>query len=119
MSKKKKSKNSDYHYLQRQYAEQREQREKAERDSKKKTRRLLNWLSFLLIVVSVIMAFYSYMNKATELAPIYTLTSAIAMMLMAWTAKDTRPTFYKVGMGIGVVLIVLTYFTTKQAGFLF
>ena len=117
-NKKKKSKNSDYHYMQRQYEAQREEREKAERDSKKKIRRLINLGSFILIVISLGLAIYSYSNQRNDLAPIYTVTSAVAMMLMAWNSKDTRPTFCKVGMGIGVAMILLAYLFTRQSGIL-
>ncbi|MBO5995166.1 MAG: hypothetical protein J6Q41_06610 [Firmicutes bacterium] len=117
-NKKKKNKNSDYHYMQRQYEAQREEREKAERDSKKKIRRLISLASFLLIVASLVMAVISYSNNRNDLAPIYTVTSAAAMMLMAWNSKDTRPTFYKVGMGLGVAMIFLAYYFTRQGGLL-
>ena len=117
-NKKKKSKNSDYRYLQRQYEEQREQREKAERDSKRKIKRLLGLASFLLVVISLGLAIFSLSNQRSDLAPIYTVTSAAAMMLMAWTGKETRPTFYNVGMGLGVAMLLLAYLFTRQNGLL-
>ncbi|MBQ4467206.1 MAG: hypothetical protein II918_03195 [Firmicutes bacterium] len=117
-NKKKKSKNSDYHYMQRQYEAQREEREKAERDSKRKLRRLVSLGSFIMIVISLGLAIYATTQHKNDLAPIYTVTSAVAMMLMAWNSKDTRPTFYKVGMGLGVAMILLAYYFTRQSGLL-
>ena len=114
--KKKKSKNSDYRYLQKKNDEWREEQERAERKAEKKKNRWLNIASFVLILGSVIMGISSYTTQNYGLAPIYTVTSGIGMMLMALSSKNTRPTFYKVGMGMGFAMLLLAYYIARTTG---
>ena len=114
--KKKKNKNSNYGYYRQKEQEWREAEEKREREANKPKNRILNILAFLLIAVSLVLAIYSSTHNLVTWAPFYTVTSAIAVMLIGYTAKDRRPNFYKVGMGMGVVLLVMAYFIGKQQG---
>ena len=113
---KKKSKNSDYKYLQRKEDEWREEQIKAERKAEKNKFRILNILSVILVLGSMAAGLYAYTNKLNEWAPFYTFTSGIAVMLMAYTSKDRKPTFYKVGIGMGAVLIIAAYLIGRSQG---
>ena len=115
-NKKKKSKNSDYRYLQRKNDEWREEQERAERKAEKKKNRWLNVGAFVLVLGSIILAIYAYVHQDNGLAPIYTVTSGFGILLMAVSSKNTRPTFYKVGIGMGVALLLLAYYIARTTG---
>lgn len=114
--KKKKSKNSDYRYLQKKEDAWREAQEKKERDANKTKNRIMNIGALVLIVISLIAAIHAYTNNLYHWAPFYTTTSAFAVMLMAASTKDRRPKFYKVGMGMGVALLLLAYYIARSTG---
>ena len=116
--KKKKAKNSDYRYLEKKNDEWREQQEKAERSAEKKKNRWLNVAAAILVIGSLIAGVYSYSTHDYSVAPLYTLTSGVGIMLMALSSKNTRPKFYKVGMGMGVAMLLLAYYIARTTGLL-
>ncbi|MBR6473317.1 MAG: hypothetical protein IKS99_06315 [Firmicutes bacterium] len=113
MSKKKK-KNSDYRYLQKKEDEKREAREREERKAARNKIRILNLAAFILIAGSLFAGVYAYSKQLTSWAPYYTITSGIGILFMAYTSKDTRPKFFKIGMGLGLGMFVLAYFIIKS-----
>ena len=114
--KKKKNKNSNYGYYRQKEQEWREAEEKKEREANKTKNRIINILSFILIAVSLVLAIYSSTHNLVTWAPFYTFTSGLAVMLMGYSAKDRRPTFYKAGMGMGVLLLIMAYFIGRSQG---
>ncbi len=108
MSKKKK-KNSDYRYLQRQEDERREAAKKAEQKKHKARNTWMYVLGLVFLIGSVFMGVYAYVNKMTWMTPYYSIVSAIGMFLLGVHYKETREKYSKVCFGFGIGMLVLAF----------
>ena len=115
MSKKKK-KNSDYHYLQRQEVERREERERAERKKEKAKKRWLYIVAILFLLSSIIIWAVALTNKIEMLGPIYTALSGVGMLLLGVYYRESRKTFSNIGIILGVIMLVLAFYIGKGMG---
>ena len=118
MSKKKKSKNSDYRYLQRHYDEQREERERAARKAEKAKRRVIMILAIVLIIGALICCAVAYAQNITWLSPIYLGASGIGLILLYVYYKDDRPNYSKAALVLGIVILVLVFLQMRALGWL-
>jgi len=115
MSKKKK-KNSDYRYLQRQEDEKRTQREMAERKKDKAKKRGLYIVAILFLLASIIIWAVALSNKNETLGPIYTALSGLGMLLIGIYYRESRKTFSNVGIILGVVMLALAFYIARGMG---
>lgn len=117
MSKKKK-KNSDYRYLQRQYDERREEREKAERKKQKAQRKALIVLAVIFIIGSLGLCIASYATDIAELSPIYLSLSGLGMLMLYAYYKDDRPKYATAALVLGIIILVVAVLQMRGFGWL-
>lgn len=115
MSKKKK-KNNDYRYLQRKEEEAREARQKAERQKEKRKRSWLNIGSMLFLAASIVVWAISLSQGLDYLGPVYTTLAGVGMILLSVYHKESRPTFSKVGLVMGILMLALGFYIGSGHG---
>ena len=117
-NKKKKAKNSDYHYLQRHYDEQREEREKAQRKAEKTKRRIIFIIALVLVIGSLVVCAVAYSTQNNWMSPIYLGLSAIGMILLYVYYKEDRPKYSKAALVLGIVILVVVFMQMRSLGWL-
>ena len=116
MSNKKKKKNSDYRYLQRQQDERREAREKEERKKAEAKNKWLYIAGIVFLFGSIIAGVYAYtQGLANVAAPYYSVASGVGMLLLGTYYKDKREKYSKVCYGFGIGMMILAYFMYRAA----
>lgn len=106
---KKKAKNSDYRYLQRQEDERREAAKKAEQKKNKAKDTWMYVIGLLFLIGSVFMGVYAYVSKNTWLTPYYSIVSALGMLLLGYHYREKREKYSKVCYGFAIGMLVLAF----------
>lgn len=115
---KKKRKNSDYRYLQRQYDERREEREKAERKKQKAQRKALIILAVIFIVGSLGLCIASYATNIAWFSPVYLSLSGLGMLMLYAYYKDDRPKYATAALVLGIIILVIAVLQMRDLGWL-
>ena len=115
---KKKRKNSDYHYMQRQYDEAREKREREAIKAQKRKFRLIFILAVVLIVGSLILCLVAYSQSLTWMSPLYLGCSGLGMLLLYWYYKEDKPKYATAALVMGVVILIIALMQARSLGWL-